>query len=135
MELAEFLMKIIQIGAMCIALVVMIVNSMAFASNIETYANQKAAIDFSQAVLSDPCLVKEINGDGRKGVFDLDKLDGDLCVDIDGDYYVEINSGADKWEFGAEFDDGESVNVPGLVYYSGDKVNPAVVSVKVKVVE
>jgi hypothetical protein len=139
MEIPEFIIKMIQIGALCIAVVVLIAHSISFVGNLETYDNQKAAIDFSQAVLSDPCIIKDLDGNIRKGMFDYYKLieTDELCVKIDGTYYVKIEvkreNRLDEWEFGDRtIEDGEKVKVPLILYYADNIIYPGHAEVTVK---
>jgi len=139
MELGEYLMKILQIVAIIIALLALVVNSMSFTGVLETFSDQRAAIDFAQAVLSAPCLVHDIDGDGRKGLLDYDKVSGDkirkegFCLGIAGEYNVKIRVGEETVTFGSSIiKDGETVTVPALMRYSYDNVVPAKVDVKVK---
>jgi len=111
-------MKMIQIGGVSIAILSLVINSMSFVGDLESFSTQKASLDFSQAVLSAPCLVERVNGDGRKGLIGLDKLKDleKLCVDIGGDYEVVFKTYAGNFEFtkgviGA----GEPVIVPFVI--------------------
>jgi hypothetical protein len=136
MELGEFLMKMIQIGALSVGILSLIVNSMAFSGTVETFTDQKVAIDFSYAVLSAPCFVYDVYGDGRTGLFDFDKLSSarQSCVHVDGQYYYEIlSSGNPTYKFGRDFEGGQTISVPVLIRKGVDQTDIGKIDIKVKI--
>jgi hypothetical protein len=136
MELSEFMMKMLQIGMVIVAVVAVILQSTAFEGVVEEFTYKKVLIDFSQSVLSAPCLLKDVNNEFQKGMFDIEKLEvideTDFCLEIDGDYYIEMIADSTTWTIGNEIIGGYTDLFPAS-FHDGENIIPGDIYVTVKI--
>jgi len=107
METAEFIMKIVTIGALTLGIVGMILQTAAFQGEAVVNERERLSIDLLQAATLAPCAVEQVDGEGREGLFVASKLDAmqDFCLMTPFKYHITV-IGEKTWDFGNEFSGG-----------------------------
>lgn len=98
MIIAEAILRIITTVFGIIALVGVFFSVTSFAATTTLETNQMAAIRFAQSVAAAPCLVEDVDGEGRKGVFDKSKLStlSNFCLNVNN-YKIKITDLQTGW--------------------------------------
>jgi len=140
MEMSEFILKVFTIIVVLIGALGMIVQSASFEGSVRTNELIRSSIDFSQSILSAPCLVVMKEGEIRKGLFDVEKLDSlvyeDFCLTSKFRYMIEIQDGQNdkKWKFGENLDDVNKVIYSVALRYNDKKINRGSLILHVEIV-
>jgi hypothetical protein len=124
MEIAEFLLKLMTTVIMILGILGMVMQSISYNGNITIYDADRMTLNLGHAALSAPCLTEEINGETRRGVFEVSKLDAmkKLCLDLDAVYSIKIVGGGRTWNFGDVTTMGEIRTFPVSLKFSDDRI-------------
>lgn len=145
MELAEFILQILIIMILCIGIFSIIIRSAEFRGTIISGEEKRLAVTLAQAALSAPCLAEEVNGEIRKGVFEIAKINAKksdfesdknkFCLVIPGTVSYDIiisDESGEILKFGDKITEGTEVEMPVAVKYSDIKIVPGNVKVRLK---
>jgi hypothetical protein len=141
MELSEFLMKILQISFITFAILAVVLQSASFEGLMMDFIDKRTTIDFAETVLAAPCILDESFRKGRLSEEKLNVLE-DFCLEIDGEYFVEINVEIRQddegnpvyktWKIGEDTLQAQSLPFP-ITLNTGEKILPGEAYVKVKI--
>ncbi|MFQ6009540.1 MAG: hypothetical protein ACE5J7_00230 [Candidatus Aenigmatarchaeota archaeon] len=136
MEIAEFLLKMMTVVILILGILGMVMQSAAYQGNIIIYDADRLALNLGHALLSAPCLTEEVDGEPRRGIFEVGKLDSvkDLCMDVDAVYNIKVAGGGKSWEFGKTVTKGESRKFPVALKFSDTRIVAGEIVVKVQAI-
>ncbi|MEM5804488.1 MAG: hypothetical protein QXU82_01425 [Candidatus Aenigmatarchaeota archaeon] len=124
MEIAEFLLKLMTTVILIFGILGMVMQSISYNGSIVIFDADRMTLNLGQAALSAPCLTETVNGEPRRGVFEVSKLDSakELCIDLDAVYSVKITGGGRTWSFGGATTKGETRTFPVSLKFSEDRI-------------
>ena len=143
MEPAEFILKIMIIATLSIGIFGLIIQDSLFRGSLDVAGYKRIGNTLAQATLAAPCLTEEIDGELRKGVFEVEKIEAvvkdvadgyiDFCVDSPISFLIIIKSGVDEWSIGDDtLVSSHYVKVPVAVKKSDTEIVPGSATVYVE---
>lgn len=136
MEVAEFLLKLMTTIILILGILGMVMQSASYEGNLIVYDADRLTLNLGHAMLSAPCLAEEVNGETRRGVFEVSKLNSvkDLCVEVDARHNIKISGGGAEWEFGDTVAQGTNErSFPVSIKFSDERIVVGEMVVKVQV--
>jgi hypothetical protein len=134
-EIPEFLLYMMTIIIIIIGILGSILSSMSFSGDVAIIKGDIKTLNFAQAVLAAPCLVEDVGGETRKGIFTEDKLDAlhgqaenKFCIKGVDSFKISVTTDKDKWQI------GKAATGTKKVYPVAVKLNGEIVPGKLEVI-